>query len=461
MGFGADAAERYRLKIEGAAKADLLHIRALQEKKNQPAIAAELRKEADYVAAEKNAAALDAALEKMRADLEGIVGSATRFANIPLPAWLKMPTLSTDIAAQTSALIKAKQDALAVFGKTPLQGEIESLGPGATADSIARIRALDQQLKILQAGGYLQWVAQVAQENMRNVHGWDEAAIAVGNFHQKARAALNELIIQTESFGAKITRTISQAMDRVTSEIAKMVVTGRGNFRELIQGIEQELVKAGLQFAISGLAQKILGPPHVPGQPGAEGGHPGGVGGAIGGVLGKVFGIHGSKPDGSSGNPFYVVQKSGAGAGGAAGSGILDIANLGKTGGAGGIGDVMQNVMTKMKDALASVMRSIGKFIAGLFGGHFAAGGRPPMGQISMVGENGPEPFVPDSPGRIIPNHPLTEALSHQWRNGRGTINLGGFHVHGVQDADSFRKSRSQIFTEMQTQLHLAHARNG
>jgi hypothetical protein len=464
MGFGADAAERYRLKIEGAAKADLLHIRALQEKKNQPAIAAELRKEADYVAAEKNAAALDAALEKMRADLEGIVGSATRFANIPLPAWLKMPTLSTDIAAQTSALIKAKQDALAVFGKTPLQGEIESLGPGATADSIARIRALDQQLKILQAGGYLQWVAQVAQENMRNVHGWDEAAIAVGGFHQKARAALNELIIQTESFGSKITHTISQAMDRVTSEFAKMVVTGKHNFRELIQGIEEELVKAGLQFAISGLAQKILGPPRIPGQgPGQQGpgqqGHGGITGtiaGAAGGILGKVFGLHGSKPDGSSGNPFYVIQKSGVGGGasGTAGPGGNILAG-------GGISGAMQSVMAKMKDTLTKIFTKIAHVIAGLFGGHFAGGGRPPMGEISIVGETGPEAFVPDSPGRIIPQSAFAAMAAGHSAGGSKVINLGGFHNHGVRDMDSFKHSRSQIFTQMHTQMAHAAARLG
>ncbi|MBP3958336.1 hypothetical protein J8F10_24065 [Gemmata sp. G18] len=40
--------------------------------------------------------------------------------------------------------------------------------------------------------------------------------------------------------------------------------------------------------------------------------------------------------------------------------------------------------------------------IGGLLG--FADGGRPPVGRASIVGENGPELFVPDSAGTVIPN---------------------------------------------------------
>lgn len=61
------------------------------------------------------------------------------------------------------------------------------------------------------------------------------------------------------------------------------------------------------------------------------------------------------------------------------------------------------------------------KMLAGLFGGGagggflggigkifgFANGGMPPVGQASIVGERGPELFVPQSAGRIIPNHAL------------------------------------------------------
>lgn len=48
-----------------------------------------------------------------------------------------------------------------------------------------------------------------------------------------------------------------------------------------------------------------------------------------------------------------------------------------------------------------------GPFAAGFIGGMFADGGRPPVGRVSVVGEEGPELFVPDVAGTVIPNHKL------------------------------------------------------
>lgn len=45
-----------------------------------------------------------------------------------------------------------------------------------------------------------------------------------------------------------------------------------------------------------------------------------------------------------------------------------------------------------------------GGLLGNIFGGFFADGGRPPMGKVSVVGERGPELFVPDTAGTIIPN---------------------------------------------------------
>jgi len=51
----------------------------------------------------------------------------------------------------------------------------------------------------------------------------------------------------------------------------------------------------------------------------------------------------------------------------------------------------------------ARMAKGLGTF----FGGFFADGGRPPVGVPSVVGEEGPELFVPDSAGTIVPNHRL------------------------------------------------------
>ena len=45
--------------------------------------------------------------------------------------------------------------------------------------------------------------------------------------------------------------------------------------------------------------------------------------------------------------------------------------------------------------------------LTGMMGGAFADGGNPPVGKMSLVGERGPELFVPKGQGTIIPNHAL------------------------------------------------------
>ena len=48
-----------------------------------------------------------------------------------------------------------------------------------------------------------------------------------------------------------------------------------------------------------------------------------------------------------------------------------------------------------------------GTFVPSLGGKGFANGGNPPVGKASLVGEKGPELFVPQKSGTIIPNHTL------------------------------------------------------
>jgi len=61
-----------------------------------------------------------------------------------------------------------------------------------------------------------------------------------------------------------------------------------------------------------------------------------------------------------------------------------------------GMGGLGASQVTGFKDILGSLM-----------GGAFADGGRPPVGKMSLVGEKGPELFVPGSSGTIVPNHAL------------------------------------------------------
>ena len=76
------------------------------------------------------------------------------------------------------------------------------------------------------------------------------------------------------------------------------------------------------------------------------------------------------------------------------------------------LGDLLNNVADRFLDL------ALNQALFGNAGGNtvtgglfkflgFANGGRPPVGKPSVVGERGPELFVPDSSGTIVPNHNL------------------------------------------------------
>ena len=98
--------------------------------------------------------------------------------------------------------------------------------------------------------------------------------------------------------------------------------------------------------------------------------------------------------------------------------------------GAQSFGQAMTNVLNRLRDKIidAQLDKLLGNFgesfgaqqnkgggfggflgnlAGGLLGGLFANGGQPPVNKISVVGEKGPELFVPRSAGTIIPNNKL------------------------------------------------------
>lgn len=76
------------------------------------------------------------------------------------------------------------------------------------------------------------------------------------------------------------------------------------------------------------------------------------------------------------------------------------------------LGSSLSNILGGLGGRLGgSIGSSVGGFlgsaVSNIFGGFFADGGRPPMGKVSVVGEQGPELFVPNSSGTVIPNDSL------------------------------------------------------
>ena len=71
------------------------------------------------------------------------------------------------------------------------------------------------------------------------------------------------------------------------------------------------------------------------------------------------------------------------------------------------LGGVLNNIARQMMQlGINTLLRSTGFGIFSNLPG-FASGGRPPVGRPSIVGERGPELFVPGRSGTIVPNHEL------------------------------------------------------
>jgi hypothetical protein len=119
------------------------------------------------------------------------------------------------------------------------------------------------------------------------------------------------------------------------------------------------------------------------------------------------------------------------------------------------IGNFVRTGKLSFKDLARSIIQDIisiqlkasaTKFLGGLFsmnpmtmsqmdfvnasgGRMFADGGDPPVGKASIVGERGPEVFVPKTAGTIIPNHALS--------NMGGTTNITNNYINAI-DTKSF-----------------------
>jgi lambda family phage tail tape measure protein len=80
-------------------------------------------------------------------------------------------------------------------------------------------------------------------------------------------------------------------------------------------------------------------------------------------------------------------------------------------------------------------------FVGSLFG--FANGGEPPVGEASIVGERGPELFVPKVKGTIIPNNKISGMMSGGTGVGGGVVNNYTYN-NSVTAMDA--KSVAQLF---------------
>mgnify|MGYP003132095172 FL=1 len=116
------------------------------------------------------------------------------------------------------------------------------------------------------------------------------------------------------------------------------------------------------------------------------------------------------------------------------------------------LGEAAKGILNMIARQLLQL--GINTALGAIFGGPFAklpgfaAGGKPPVGRPSIVGERGPELFVPSSAGTIIPNHSLGGGVTN---NIVVNVDASGSNVEGNE-----RQSRELglvLSTAIQAQL--------
>ena len=117
------------------------------------------------------------------------------------------------------------------------------------------------------------------------------------------------------------------------------------------------------------------------------------------------------------------------------------------------LGEAAKNILNDLANTLVKlgVNTILGSFAPGIFGGlpmlKFARGGRPPTGKASLVGEKGPELFVPRRTGTVVPNDKLGGGST----NINVNIDASGSSVQG--DAQQSKELGRAISAAIQSEL--------
>jgi hypothetical protein len=250
--------------------------------------------------------------------------------------------------------------------------------------------------------------------------------------------SFTDMYAKLSASGRDFSRSLSQdvggAIDSLNQQLAALATGGKVNFSKLGQSLAQNVVSSGLKKTES-LGIDALG-------------------------LGSLSG-GGGKPDGTQPNPIYVaISDSSTLSALTGGDGLADIVgtpgatNPGGTvadliaGGAFGGGAIPTGAAVDSNDDANTVADFLSNF-----GGFMADGGNVTPGKAYVVGENHPEFFVPGKSGQVTP----------------AAVGTGGGDTHifsptyqiNTPNADTFRKSQSQIISEGYATANLARQRNG
>lgn len=149
----------------------------------------------------------------------------------------------------------------------------------------------------------------------RAIDQWDAQARAAGSFGERVTAIFDQMQEQGQKFGEHVFDAFSHAVDEVSTQLAKLAVTGKANFKQLFDSLAEELLKAQIQrgFAAIFTGVKPSGASPTDEKLTGSASAPHSVLGTLGGIFGIAQGAQAKNgPTGSAGSPFHVILVGGS-----------------------------------------------------------------------------------------------------------------------------------------------------
>lgn len=310
-------------------------------------------------------------LKNLNQGISAAHSSASAYAEMSLQIEVMTGRMSTLAAAQALAALHAHDYA-----------EAQNAVSEALVAASALPDSLSKQATI--AGLNNQSAQMAAQRQVQTAQ--DQQGVQSQQLGPAMQQTLGIIANEWTNMTKSIIEVTTRAMDSFNDDITK-AATGqgkKGDFGQTFLQAGQGLFKTALQ----GLEGNVL----------------------------KGLGLGGTKKaDGSKDNPFYTIpvgqqgQGPGPGLAGAA-SGFFRPFMGGQPqsqgGGGGGIGGFFKTLMGGLFKSSGNLGSDVDGMPLGFQGG-FAGGGDVLANHPAMVGEAGPELFLPRTSGRIVPNHQL------------------------------------------------------
>jgi len=328
-------------------------------------------------------------LKNLNAGVSIQQANANAIAEASLKMAVAQGTISKLDAAEVQAQIHAQEYTQQLEKLRDALAAVQGSATLSPEEKSAQTTALKNQIDQLTGAR----IVQVAEDN---------SAIDMNTVGGSIRDALNLYVQEATDVGQQVASILTNAFTSVNSALSTSFLAHAYNGQEYRRNILNSLSGAARGVGSQALDSVFKN--------------------VEGNVL-KGFGF-GVKADGSQSSPYWVRIATGGASGVASGVGGSIASAFGKVGG------------------------GIGKFFSSIFQGFFADGGDVLANRPAIVGEAGPELFVPHSAGSIVPNDALG-GTNHYW-----SVDARGSNDPAATEAAVNRAMRKALPMAVQASVH-------